>query len=246
MLDPNGTFRDDSFTQFFNPTSAIPPFFQIFDPGFLTILGPNPSFHQVASNATFAFAHEAPVYVPETDEVFFASSDGGPLGNSGLNSNNQVGKINMQAVNAAFATLRPGDTSRSFQIPIVEVSGIQFTEAFARGAALSNVVAAEWGFRDRYNLDGHEWIFVRSSLLLAPMPACSSQHDPDDEWGHGAIQGFHSSHHLWARAAAALDCACEPEGAEQCHGVAEQFLRAAVQLAKRHKNSSDDRRIFFH
>jgi len=122
VLDPNGPFRNDSFTQFFNPTSATPPFFQIFDPGFLTILGPNPSFHQVASNATFAFAHEAPVYVPETDEVFFASNDGGPLGNSGLNSNNEVGKISMQAVDAAFATLKPGDTGKSFQIPIVELA----------------------------------------------------------------------------------------------------------------------------
>lgn len=227
MLDPNGPFRNDSFTQFFNPTAATPPFFQIFDPGFLTILGPNPSFHQVASNATFAFAHEAPIFVPETDEVFFASSDGGPLGNSGLNSNNKVGKISMQAVEAAFATLKPGDTSKSFQIPVVEVSGIHLTEA-----ASSNVVAAEWRFRDWYNLDGHEWIFFRSSLLLAPMPARTSQHDPDDEWGHGAIQGFLGSHHLWARAAAALDCAREPQGAAQCHSASEQFLRATVQFAE--------------
>lgn len=30
-----------------------------------------PSFHQVSSNATFAFAHEVPI--SETDEVFFVS-----------------------------------------------------------------------------------------------------------------------------------------------------------------------------
>ena len=152
VLDPNGPFRNDSFTQFLNPTSATPPFFQIFDPGFLTILGPNPSFHQVASNATFAFAHEAPVYVPETDEVFFASNIGGLVGNNSLNSNTMVGKISMQAVEAAFATLDPGDTGKSFQIPIDEVSSIHSTEA---------VLTAEGRLWDQYKFDGHEWIFLR-------------------------------------------------------------------------------------
>ena len=74
ILGPQGPFRDDSFTRFFNPTKTEPPFFQISDQDFLSILGPSPSFHEVASNATFAFAHEAPIYVSETDEVFFASN----------------------------------------------------------------------------------------------------------------------------------------------------------------------------
>ncbi|KNZ75888.1 hypothetical protein J132_00901 [Termitomyces sp. J132] len=78
--DSNITFRESSFSTFFNPTSTAPPFFQIFDSAFLTILGPNPSIREVASNSTFAFAHEAPVYVSDTNEVFFASNDGGPLG----------------------------------------------------------------------------------------------------------------------------------------------------------------------
>ncbi|KAG6884537.1 hypothetical protein C0993_010293 [Termitomyces sp. T159_Od127] len=99
----NITFRESSFGTFFNPTSTPPPFFQIFDPDFLAILGPNPSVREVASNSTFAFAHEAPVYVPDTNEVFFASNDGGPLGMSDLNHNSVVGKLNLTEVDIAFA-----------------------------------------------------------------------------------------------------------------------------------------------
>ncbi|KAF8953596.1 calcium-dependent phosphotriesterase [Flammula alnicola] len=121
VLGTNGSFRDSAFTQFFNPTSTPVPFFQIFDPAFLAILGPNPSFNEVASNATFAFAHEAPIYVPETDEVFFASFTGGPLSNSDLNHNNQVGKISMKAVEAALQTLKPGDNGTALQVPVTEL-----------------------------------------------------------------------------------------------------------------------------
>lgn len=76
-MGPNADFRNDSFTVLFNPTSTTPPFFQIFDQRFLAILGDAPSFREIASNATFAFAHEAPVYNEPTDEVFFSSNDGG-------------------------------------------------------------------------------------------------------------------------------------------------------------------------
>ncbi|KAF8981866.1 calcium-dependent phosphotriesterase [Cyathus striatus] len=103
VLAGDASFRDSSFSQFFNPTLTELPFFQIFDKQFLSVLGPNPSFHQVASNETFAFAHEAPIYNKPTDEVFFASNDGGPLGMSDLNHNSKVGKISMKDVETALA-----------------------------------------------------------------------------------------------------------------------------------------------
>jgi gluconolactonase len=121
VLGPNGPFRNSSFTQFFNPTSTNPPFFQIFDPGFLAILGPNPSFNEVASNATFAFAHEAPIFNPGTDEVFFASNDGGPLGDSDINHNNKVGKISMQAVETALQGLN-GAVGQAVNVPVTELN----------------------------------------------------------------------------------------------------------------------------
>ncbi|KAG6833135.1 hypothetical protein H0H87_010849 [Tephrocybe sp. NHM501043] len=99
----NVTYRDSSFDTFFNPTSTAAPFFQVFDRAFLSILGHKPSIREVASNSTFAFAHEAPIYVAATNEVFFASNDGGPLGMSDLEHNSVVGKISLNDVDTAVA-----------------------------------------------------------------------------------------------------------------------------------------------
>ena len=99
MIGSNGPFRNQ--TELFNPSGVRPPFFQIFDKSFIDILGPSPSIRVIAENDSFAFAHEAPIWVPSTDEVFFASSDGGPLGFSDLNHNNQVSKINLKDVKAS-------------------------------------------------------------------------------------------------------------------------------------------------
>ncbi|KAF5354380.1 hypothetical protein D9758_010732 [Tetrapyrgos nigripes] len=105
VLGPNATFRTNAFntSTFFNPTSTSPPFFQIFDPAFLSILGPNASVHEVSRNDTFAFAHEAPVYNPATDEIFFCSNGGGTLGLSDIDHNNVVNKISLKEVEKALA-----------------------------------------------------------------------------------------------------------------------------------------------
>ena len=126
VLGPQGPFRNSSFTQFFNPTNAEPPIFQIFHPDFLSILGPSASFHQIASNATFAFAHEAPIYVPETDEVFFASNDGSALGESDLGHDNRVGKISMAAVETALKAVAAEGSNATVNVPVTEVSFFPF------------------------------------------------------------------------------------------------------------------------
>ena len=110
---PQGPFRDDSFTQFLNPANTEPPFFQIFHQDFLSILGPSPSFHQIASNASFAFAHEAPIYIAETDEVFFASSIGGP--------SSAIRKISMAAVEAALKAVAAEGSNTTVNVPVTEV-----------------------------------------------------------------------------------------------------------------------------
>ncbi|PBK88987.1 D-lactonohydrolase-like protein [Armillaria gallica] len=106
-LGANTSFREDSFDSHFNPTNTSPPFFQIFDRSFLEILGSSPSIHEVASNDTFAFAHEAPIYDPSSDEVFFASNDGGLLGMSDLEHNNQISKLSLSAAQAAKGSSVP-------------------------------------------------------------------------------------------------------------------------------------------
>jgi hypothetical protein len=68
----------------------------------------------VASNASFAFAHEAPVYVPETDEVFFASNVGGP--------SSAIRKISMAAVEAALKAVAAEGSSTTVNVPVTEVT----------------------------------------------------------------------------------------------------------------------------
>ncbi|KAF8326185.1 D-lactonohydrolase-like protein [Cantharellus anzutake] len=109
-------FRIDAFSGGFNPTSTTPPFFQVFDTAFLNLLGPDARIAQIAANATYAFAHEAPVYVPETDEVFFASNAGGALGMSGLDKNNVVFKISLREAEAALASAT--NASEGVNVPI--------------------------------------------------------------------------------------------------------------------------------
>lgn len=98
VLGQTAIFRTDTFGSFFNPTNSTPPFFQAFHPSFLDLLGPSPSIRSIASDPTFAFAHEGPVWLKETNEVVFASYAGGTLGRSGLDANNQVAKIRLGEV----------------------------------------------------------------------------------------------------------------------------------------------------
>ncbi|KAI5885613.1 calcium-dependent phosphotriesterase [Schizophyllum commune H4-8] len=110
VLGPNATFRPDAFsTPFFNPTNATPPCIQVFDDAFYDILGDSPLLALVAeSNLTTeagvpkALAHEAPVWIAATDEVFFASAAGEEgEDEDGWPRNNRVSKISMQDVERA-------------------------------------------------------------------------------------------------------------------------------------------------
>ncbi|KAG1744481.1 hypothetical protein EDB19DRAFT_1906729 [Suillus lakei] len=52
----------------------------VFDPTFLEVTGRSATIRKITSNPGFAFAHEAPIYVPDLNLVFFASNGGGALG----------------------------------------------------------------------------------------------------------------------------------------------------------------------
>lgn len=104
VMGPNATFRDNTFTELFNPTNTTPPFFQVFDEAFLDLIGPNASVRVITADPTYAFAHEAPIWNPLTDDVFFCSFDGGALGHNDINTNSQVFKINLKEVADAIAS----------------------------------------------------------------------------------------------------------------------------------------------
>ncbi len=104
VLGQNATFRQgNSRTQLFNPTNSTPPFFQVFHPDFLSVLGKNAFVRQIAVNKTFGsgFAFEAPVFNVPTNEVFFASSVFVP--ESSFNHSNHISKISMTRVEQEIA-----------------------------------------------------------------------------------------------------------------------------------------------
>lgn len=97
-LPSNATFRPDGLIRsVWNPTNTTPPFFQVFDPEFSTILGDEPYLREVSSFDAYGYAHEAPIYVKKTNEVFFASNAGQTNG-----TNNDVNKINLTEVELAL------------------------------------------------------------------------------------------------------------------------------------------------
>ncbi|KAJ6581078.1 hypothetical protein B0H19DRAFT_1113537 [Mycena capillaripes] len=89
VLDPHGPFRNGSQRNFEpNPNANLtPPYFQIYDDRFTEILGPNPTIRVIVENDTFAFAHDGPIWVPATDEVFFTGGrvEGRPVSFINLN-----------------------------------------------------------------------------------------------------------------------------------------------------------------
>jgi gluconolactonase len=88
----------------FNPTNTTPPLIQVFDPSFLEITGPSATIRRIASNPGFIFAHEAPIYVPNLNVLFFANTGGGTLSYSGWYNNSVVSMINMTEVDIALAS----------------------------------------------------------------------------------------------------------------------------------------------
>lgn len=127
----NDTFRESTFTEWLNPTGTAPPFFQVFDPAFLSILGPKARINEVASHVTFAFAHEAPVYVAGTDEIFFASA-GGPLNMSFLDQNGQISKMSLKDVEAALA--KTTTVGAAVNVPFAKVSLVLSQYVYHQGS----------------------------------------------------------------------------------------------------------------
>ena len=129
MLGANSTqFRTNDSSIVFDPTNTASPFIQVFDPSFLDITGPNATIRLVASHPGYAVAHEAPIYVPDLNVVFFSSNDGGPFGYSGWYNNSVVSMINMTLVDEAIA-----GTTGDVNVPIQSVSTIYSGHQGGRG-----------------------------------------------------------------------------------------------------------------
>uniref|UniRef100_A0A8H7XZX0 SMP-30/Gluconolactonase/LRE-like region domain-containing protein n=1 Tax=Psilocybe cubensis TaxID=181762 RepID=A0A8H7XZX0_PSICU len=110
----SSNFRNSSFTQFFNPTQSSPPFIQVFDHAFFDVLGPNPIFQSISSNTTIpSITHEAPIYVQDTDELFFVGF---------FENQNVVNKISMGTVETALKTLQGPLNATAVNVPATQVN----------------------------------------------------------------------------------------------------------------------------
>jgi len=94
VLGANGVFRNGSTP--FNPMNLTPPFFQVWDLRFLDIIGPKPRVRVIAERDDFPFAHEAPIWDPIENQVFFSSANSAPTVDA--THNNEVFVIQLNDV----------------------------------------------------------------------------------------------------------------------------------------------------
>ncbi|EPE10888.1 evolved d-pantonohydrolase [Ophiostoma piceae UAMH 11346] len=77
--------------------------FHIYDKEFATVLGTNPSLTLVGKTEKDPVFHEAVVWTPETDEVFFVQNAGSPDAGTGLNKSAIILKISLADAAVASA-----------------------------------------------------------------------------------------------------------------------------------------------
>ncbi|WWC68086.1 uncharacterized protein I206_102005 [Kwoniella pini CBS 10737] len=107
VLDSVPSPTEHNFTTLFYPpgTSAESlkekPFL-IYDDAFYDIIGTNPTLTLVADGGSNPLFHEATVWYPPTDEVFFVQNAGAPAAGTGLDKSAIIQKISLsQAANIA-------------------------------------------------------------------------------------------------------------------------------------------------
>ncbi|WYZ43078.1 hypothetical protein EsH8_VI_000777 [Colletotrichum jinshuiense] len=74
--------------------------FHVYDPEFYDIIGSNPSLTLIATSETDPIFHEAVVWYPPTEEVFFVQNAGAPAAGTGLNKSSIVQKISLAEAEA--------------------------------------------------------------------------------------------------------------------------------------------------
>ncbi|KAK3489050.1 uncharacterized protein B0T23DRAFT_362257 [Neurospora hispaniola] len=88
LFIPPGTTKDSLFEKPFH----------IYDEEFLDIIGANPTLTLLKSSGTNPMFHEAAVWVPSTDDVFFVQNAGDPAAGTGLNRSAIIQRISLSQV----------------------------------------------------------------------------------------------------------------------------------------------------
>lgn len=90
----------------------------MYDDNFLTILGSNPTLTLIADSGTDPLFHEAAVWWPPTDEVFFVQNAGAKAAGTGLAKSAIIEKISLSQAAAAAAG---GNANATGQVDVVTV-----------------------------------------------------------------------------------------------------------------------------
>lgn len=77
--------------------------FHIYDEAFVDIIGSNASLTLIATSEVDPIFHEAVVWYPTTDEVFFVQNAGAKDAGTGLNKSNIIQKISLAQAAAVAA-----------------------------------------------------------------------------------------------------------------------------------------------
>jgi gluconolactonase len=91
--------------------------FHIHHPDFLEIIGQNPTLTKIADSGGNPMFHEAPVWYPETDEMFFCQNAGAKAAGTGLEVSAVISKIH---VPQAAAVAHQRDATGQVQVDVVD------------------------------------------------------------------------------------------------------------------------------
>ena len=74
--------------------------FHVYDDEFLDVIGKDPSLTLIATSESDPIFHEAVVWYPPTEEVFFVQNAGAPAAGTGLNKSSIIQKISLKEAEA--------------------------------------------------------------------------------------------------------------------------------------------------
>lgn len=74
--------------------------FHVYDEEFYDVIGKDPSLTLIATSDTDPIFHEAVVWYPPTEEVFFVQNAGAPAAGTGLNKSSIIQKISLKEADA--------------------------------------------------------------------------------------------------------------------------------------------------
>ncbi|KAH6628789.1 hypothetical protein F5144DRAFT_325114 [Chaetomium tenue] len=110
------------FTQFYPPgtnkESLTAQPFHIYDEEFLAIIGPNPTLTLLNHTESDPIFHEAPVWYPAKDEMFFVQNAGARAAGTGLAKSAIIQKISLSAISPEIVSQR--NASGSVKVEVVD------------------------------------------------------------------------------------------------------------------------------